>query len=631
MKTTVKLSVLVGLVLLALCLSLAACERTPAQSGEQSSEQTPAQSGEQSSDQGEATGEIAFALNEAGDGYVVTGIGTFTGTELVIPSTYEGLPVVEIAQEAFKDCTQLTSVIFPATIEQYIQVGDYAFAGCTGLTQITFPATAESYVKIRLLSLHDYAFAGCTGLTQVTITATCNLYDHVFEGCTGLESATIHSSYGDTYLFTNCTKLKHVEFGQDVLVDLYGLGHIEWSVDDPDVVPEGAKGVSSKQQYDENGEALYDENGEPIVEYYAWAYLPLESVKGGIIGSYSYLSRYPNLNSGNMTDYTLAEGCQMIDGVMFATEYDYDTEQENVVAFWIDPLVESLDFVKLSGIGEIDRYLLPNCVNLTSITIDSTASNFLSNIPKLSLTDINFAGSIFDWADKIGTYYGDSCAIHCTDGDISKELGAALSCTYSITYYQMLYDMYAPFLEDVEILEEYRVNYDAVLAKKTAEEYESYAEYANAAKGSEEYELYQEYLAYRTVNSRFNTTRYRRLNDLLAMYRYYKGIEESSIDVEAAIRDFKNVHLPLLESTFSCTVEYEPGKEGDLTAVTNANRGQLPDTLRNLVRIFAKLSDPNCPKTPAEAKALYEQAVAAMIEPGYITQEELNERLPSVE
>ncbi len=588
MKTTVKLSLLTGLMLLVLCLCLAACGQDPSTD----EGQTTGQDAEQ------MLGELAYVLNEAGDGYVVTGIATFTGTELVIPSTYEGLPVVEIAQEAFKDCTQLTSVTFPAAIEHYIWVGDYAFAGCTGLTQVTIPAT-------------------------------CRLYNRVFEGCTGLESATIHSSYWGFQQFTNCTKLKHVEFGQDVSVNLYSLGHIKWSVDDPNVVPEGAEYVYAEQQYDENGEALYDENGEPIVEYYAWvAYLPLESVKGGIIDAYSYLSLYPNLNSGNVTDYTLAEGCQMIDGVMFATEYDFDTDQENVVAFWIDPLVESLDFVKLSEIGNINKNssYLTNCVNLKSITIDSTASNFLSNIPKLSLTDINFAGSIFDWADKIGTYYGDSCAIHCTDGDISKELGAALSCTDTgLSNNTNLYATYVYFLKDVEALEEYKANYDAVLAKKTAEEYESYAEYANAAEGSEEYDLYQEYLEYRSAKSRFETTRNRRLNDLVHMYGYYKGFEESSIDVEAAIHDFKNVHLPLLESIFGCTVEYEPGKEGDLTAVTNMD--QLPDTLRNLVRFFAELSDPNCPKTPAEAKTLYEQAVAAMIEPGYITQEELNERI----
>ena len=39
---------------------------------------------------------------EYGDCYVVTGIGTCTDTDIVIPSTVDGLPVVEIADRAFE-------------------------------------------------------------------------------------------------------------------------------------------------------------------------------------------------------------------------------------------------------------------------------------------------------------------------------------------------------------------------------------------------------------------------------------------------------------------------------------------------------------------------------------------------
>ena len=66
--------------------------------------------------------------------YTVTGIGTCTDSDLIIPSVYEGLPVKEIGDSAFKKCTSLTSVTIPDNVTK---IGYYAFSGCTSLTSIT--------------------------------------------------------------------------------------------------------------------------------------------------------------------------------------------------------------------------------------------------------------------------------------------------------------------------------------------------------------------------------------------------------------------------------------------------------------------------------------------------------------
>ncbi len=100
-------------------------------------------------------------------------------------------------------------------------------------------------------------------------------------------------------------------------------------------------------------------------------------------------------------------------------------------------------------------------------------------------------------------------------------------------------DMYVPFLSDVVQLEEYKAGYDAVLAIKTEAEYESYAEYVNAAEGTEEYDLYQEYLAYRSAKSRYNTTRNRRLNDIVNIYNYYAKAQKALLEVEAHLENAK--------------------------------------------------------------------------------------------
>jgi hypothetical protein len=57
--------------------------------------------------------------------------------------------VVEIGDDAFKDCTGLTSVIFPNSL---LKIGNGAFEGCTGLTSVSIPYT--------LTEIEDNAFKG---------------------------------------------------------------------------------------------------------------------------------------------------------------------------------------------------------------------------------------------------------------------------------------------------------------------------------------------------------------------------------------------------------------------------------------------------------------------------------------
>lgn len=70
--------------------------------------------------------------------YEVGGIGSATDKDIFIPSTYNGYPVRRISDEAFKNCTSITSVTIPSSI--YV-IGKGAFIGCTNLKSITFKYT----------------------------------------------------------------------------------------------------------------------------------------------------------------------------------------------------------------------------------------------------------------------------------------------------------------------------------------------------------------------------------------------------------------------------------------------------------------------------------------------------------
>ena len=76
---------------------------------------------------------MTYEINAAGTGYIVTGIGTCTDTEIVIPDMYNGLPVVEIDDWAFCYCDSLTSVVIPDSVTE---IGAWAFNGCSNLTEI---------------------------------------------------------------------------------------------------------------------------------------------------------------------------------------------------------------------------------------------------------------------------------------------------------------------------------------------------------------------------------------------------------------------------------------------------------------------------------------------------------------
>lgn len=148
---------------------------------------------------------LDYELNEDGTGYVLKGLGEFTGTILSIPATHEGLPVVGIKSEAFKgnstikelyvsenivtieyaafiECTSLEKIHFTANEHGLLDIRSYAFAYCTSLKTLDI----GNYVK----KVRETAFGGCSSLTSVRIAAK-NIYDGAFSGCPLLHSIEI--------------------------------------------------------------------------------------------------------------------------------------------------------------------------------------------------------------------------------------------------------------------------------------------------------------------------------------------------------------------------------------------------------------------------------------------------------
>ena len=305
---------------------------------------------------------LVYTLSSNGTYYSVSGIGTCTDTQIVIPEIYEGIPVTMIANNAFKGCTGLTSVKIPQSVTS---IGTYVFYNCTGLTSITIPDSVTS--------IGQYAFYGCTGLTWVTIPdGVTSIGNHAFRNCTGLTSITIPDSVTSigNYAFYGCTSLTSVK------------------------IPDGVTGIGTYVFYNCKGltSMTIPDSVTGIGNYAFYGCTGLTSVT--IPDSVTTIGNYAFQKCTGLTEITMGSGVTIVNQSAFTGCTKLTTVRTKDIAKWskisfksssANPLYYTkqlylndqliTDLVIPEGVTKIGENAFYNCTGLTSVTIPDSVTS----------------------------------------------------------------------------------------------------------------------------------------------------------------------------------------------------------------------------------------------------------------
>ena len=193
---------------------------------------------------------VGLEFTSNGDGTcAVSGIGTCTDTELVIPSIYNGMSVVGIGRNAFSGNTNITGVVIPNSVAKIDwnafyqctalaeiiipgsvkEIGNRAFAGCTNLKKAVFMDGATS--------VGLFMFENCSNLKEVILSNTITeIKQGAFRWCGGLTKITLSSNLTTIgeLAFQSCRKLTSISLpnglqtiDEDAFLDCNGLTSID--------------------------------------------------------------------------------------------------------------------------------------------------------------------------------------------------------------------------------------------------------------------------------------------------------------------------------------------------------------------------------------------------------------------
>lgn len=356
--------VLIAILLLALTVVLASCNE-----GEEPETEGTAQ-GTQAVTVRESAG-LAFRSN--GDGTcTVTGIGTCTDTDLVIPRTSpDGDAVTGVKEKAFSGCTSLKSVTVP---ESVTSIGAGAFNGCASLESITLPFVGES--KNVASSAGKQSFGYIFGTESYTEGAPTNQsyiaysmkYNTYYVPKT-LKTVTVMAGDISYAAFEDCLHLLTINLGEGVT----GIGERAFSgcrkltaIEIPDGVT--SVGENAFSYCDKLTSLVIPNSVTSLPKGLLTDCVALKSLTIPFVGGTEKKGK-------DTYYYTFGYlfGTKKYDGGVLVQQSYYVNEVRNTteISYYFP---KTLTSVTVTG-GEIVRHAFYNCSHLTSVTLGDHVTN----------------------------------------------------------------------------------------------------------------------------------------------------------------------------------------------------------------------------------------------------------------
>lgn len=307
--------------------------------------------------------------------YETSAYNSYSG-DIIIPETvtYNGTTytVTAIGDEAFLDCTGLTSVSIPVTVTAIgtnnVQKPGQSFGNCTSLTSVVIPDNVESLGRL--------TFYGCTNLRNVTIGKSIpalklkrgSVTFYAFQGCNNITSLTWNAVDCQDNGGMGTTNIEQVTIGPEV--QAIPNNFVKGSKIDEITIPNSVTYISNSAF--EACTSLTSIN------------IPNSTISVGSKAFYN-CSGIENLSIGNSVTSigsNAFSGCTNLKRVNISNlgawcGFQFESETDNPLHYAGSLYLDGQELTNLvipDTITAINAYVFDNCKSITSVTIPNSVT-----------------------------------------------------------------------------------------------------------------------------------------------------------------------------------------------------------------------------------------------------------------